>query len=308
MKETPSDMRSVERPRLSLEQKIMLMVHRYRAAEKRRMQKDAVRSKRLRMMALFALTVILLPALAILFSHSSANGAQAAFDRADRALASGHYAQATRDYEQIIARKGYSAPLLFNLGNAFYREGKWGLAILNYERALWLSPGDSAAAANLELTRQHVGLTAPVRNPLEKAARVLSANTLAWLGSAALAFIALGLVAGRLLGPTWRGWARATILAAMIVLALAGSGLGYWWMRLDRAVILAASPRARIAPASAAGVSFELREGQIVRERKTYGDFVLVYTDDGRSGWVKQQNLASIAPLKNSPVPANTQG
>ena len=296
MKEMPSEMRPFERPRLSLEEKIMLMIHRYRAAEKRRKQKETAHSKRLHLIALLALMVILLPSLAILFSHSSANGAEAAFDRADHALASGHYAQAARDYQQIMVRNGYSAPLLFNLGNAFYREGKWGLAILNYERALWLSPRDSAAAANLELARQHAGLPVPVLNPFERAARVLSANTLAWVGSAALAFVALGLVAGRLLGPTWRRPARATVLSAILVLALAGLGLGYWCTRLDRAVILAANSPARIAPASAAAVSFELREGQIVRERKTHGDFALIDAHDGQRGWINQQNLAPIVP------------
>jgi hypothetical protein len=47
MKKTPSAMGPEARPRRSLEQKIMLMVHRYLAAEKRRKQKEAVRSKRL---------------------------------------------------------------------------------------------------------------------------------------------------------------------------------------------------------------------------------------------------------------------
>lgn len=308
MKEIPSETRPLERPRRSLEQKIMLMVHRYRTAEKRRARSDAARSKRLRMIALLALTVIVLPSVAILLSHSSAHGAEAAFERADGALASGHYVQATHDYEQIMARKGYSGPLLFNLGNSFYREGKWGPAILNYERALWLSPRDSAAAANLELARQHAGLTAPALNPFERAARVLNANTLAWVGSAALAFVALGLVAGRLLGPTWRGPARATVLAATILLAVAGSGLGYWWTRLDRAVILANDSPAHMAPASAATVSFDLREGQLVRERKTYGDFALIRTDDGRSGWVSQQNVAPIVPPRFASVPAKRPG
>jgi hypothetical protein len=72
MKEIPSDKRAEDHLRLSLEQKIMRLVRRYRAAEKRRKQKDAVRSKRLRRMILSALTVILLPSLGIIFGHSSA--------------------------------------------------------------------------------------------------------------------------------------------------------------------------------------------------------------------------------------------
>jgi hypothetical protein len=46
MKPSLSEMNPGSRPRLSLQQKIMVMARRYRAAEKRRKQKDAVRSKR----------------------------------------------------------------------------------------------------------------------------------------------------------------------------------------------------------------------------------------------------------------------
>ena len=46
MKEIPPDIRTAERPRLSLEQKIMLLVRRYREAEKRHQRKEAARFKR----------------------------------------------------------------------------------------------------------------------------------------------------------------------------------------------------------------------------------------------------------------------
>jgi hypothetical protein len=90
MKEIPFDKTAEDHPRLSLEQKIMRLVRRYRAAEKRRKQKDAVRSKRLRMMILSARTVVLLPSLGIIFGHSSAGVTQVALDRADRGLSLGH--------------------------------------------------------------------------------------------------------------------------------------------------------------------------------------------------------------------------
>ncbi len=69
MKEIPSDTRTAERPRLSLEQKIMLLVRRYREAEKRRQRKEAARSKRLPMMFLSALPVTLSTHQAIPFYH-----------------------------------------------------------------------------------------------------------------------------------------------------------------------------------------------------------------------------------------------
>jgi hypothetical protein len=79
-------MRPVGRPGLSPEQKIMVLVRRYRAAQRRHKQKEAARSKRLRMAALLAFTGLLLPTLVVLFSHSSASGAQAVFDREEGGL------------------------------------------------------------------------------------------------------------------------------------------------------------------------------------------------------------------------------
>ncbi len=69
---------------------------------------------------------------------------QPALAAAAQAAAGGDYRAAVRNYEQILDREGFSAPLLFNLGNAWLRLGNPARAILNYERALVLSPHNAA--------------------------------------------------------------------------------------------------------------------------------------------------------------------
>ncbi len=52
------------------------------------------------------------------------------------------------------SRAGQWNPALFyNLGNAYFRTGDLGRAILNYERALALDPSQPEARANLQLAR-----------------------------------------------------------------------------------------------------------------------------------------------------------
>ena len=52
---------------------------------------------------------------------------------------------------------GYeSEELYFNLGNAFYKSGNLPFAILNYERAKKLNPGDEDIQFNLKLTKAQV--------------------------------------------------------------------------------------------------------------------------------------------------------
>ncbi len=114
MNEISSKKGLVERPRLSLEQKLMLIVRRYRAAEKRRKQKEAARSKRLRMVrfsssqssSFHAWPSSLAPALP---------AGQAGINQTDGAPAFGHYAKLAQEYEQIAVRR--LLPTLLFKGN-----------------------------------------------------------------------------------------------------------------------------------------------------------------------------------------------
>lgn len=61
------------------------------------------------------------------------------------------YDKAKEAYSKVLDEGYESAELYYNLGNTYYREGKLGYAILNYEKALKLSPGDEDIQHNLAL-------------------------------------------------------------------------------------------------------------------------------------------------------------
>lgn len=71
---------------------------------------------------------------------------------ADSAYVRQQYQQAINDYEQLL-KEGVSADVYYNLGNAYYRTDNITRAILNYERALLLQPGDKDIRFNLQLAR-----------------------------------------------------------------------------------------------------------------------------------------------------------
>jgi tetratricopeptide (TPR) repeat protein len=71
---------------------------------------------------------------------------------ADSAYARGEYQQAIKDYEALL-KEGASADLYYNLGNAYYRTENITRAVLNYERALLLSPGDRDIRFNLQIAQ-----------------------------------------------------------------------------------------------------------------------------------------------------------
>ena len=64
----------------------------------------------------------------------------------------GNYQQAINDYKELL-KQGASADIFYNLGNAYYRSGNLTQAILNYERASLLSPGNEDINFNLEFAR-----------------------------------------------------------------------------------------------------------------------------------------------------------
>ncbi len=273
-----------------LEQK----VKKFRLAERRRISEGKPGCRiEFRHLKALALSASLLAAVAF-SSIAHAASAGSAFERANAAFESGNDHAAISQYEAILAHDGYSAPVLFNLGNAFYRSGQFGAAILNYERAQVLAPRDASIAANLRLAREKAGVPAPAPNEVERVARILTPNTLAWTGSLALMTICLGIG----LGQFFPRFTRAKIIigvAVMTLLAVAAS-FAIRWPEFYRAIVITANAPARIAPAGTAAESFALKAGEAVIITKKYGQFILARTADGRSGWVSGKEIGRVMP------------
>ena len=62
---------------------------------------------------------------------------------ADQAYQENKFAEAITAYESILETEGESADIYYNLGNCYYKTKNIAKAVLNYERALLLNPGDA---------------------------------------------------------------------------------------------------------------------------------------------------------------------
>ena len=78
---------------------------------------------------------------------------QSIFQSANEAFSNKKYGQAIQLYESIVDKDYQSSELYFNLGNCFFQKKEWGKTILNYERALLISPNDTAIQQNLILAK-----------------------------------------------------------------------------------------------------------------------------------------------------------
>ena len=70
----------------------------------------------------------------------------------DSAYIKEDYATAIQVYETLL-KNGEAADVYYNLGNSYYKIGEIAKAVLNYERALLLQPGNNDIRANLEVAR-----------------------------------------------------------------------------------------------------------------------------------------------------------
>lgn len=70
---------------------------------------------------------------------------------ADKAYQESHYAEAIEKYEAILNNQGEAAEVYYNLGNSYYKNKNIAKAVLNYERALLLDPGNADIRFNLEM-------------------------------------------------------------------------------------------------------------------------------------------------------------
>jgi len=205
-------------------------------------------------------------------------------------------------WEGVLQRGSASGPLYYNLGNAYYRIGNIGQAILHYERARRLLPRDHDVVANLDIARLATvdRVEAPLRLIIWKwvdAVRdYFSLNELAAILIIS-GFLGLGIVIGWFFVPNkFRAGLRTAGIAVAAVYILTVSWYG-WRAVLngqEYAIVLAAKTDVCSAPDAASTQLFALHEGTKVRCGESLSGWINIQLVDGRKGWISVKDLAKI--------------
>ncbi len=223
----------------------------------------------------------------------------ATFDRANRAYEGGESEEAIRLYEQLVAYHISDAAVFCNLGSAYYRAGRLGPAIANYERAVQLEPGARAARHNLAFA---VGQTK--RRLLRPPPPVWEQVLLFWhyrltpFATRTFAILTWLLCWGVLALHAWRPYRllRSVALAVGIVaVAMACSA----WVKAHPAA-RAVAARARVplyrGASNAESLGMELYEGDRVTIERRMSGWAHVATVDGERGWAPASALIFVGP------------
>src|SRR5688572_8434831 len=116
-----------------------------------------------------------------------------AFAKANQAYSEGRFQEAADDYQALVDSGRWHANLFYNLGNAWFRLGDFGKAILSYERARALDPHHPEASANLRLARDEARALELRTDRIEKYASMATTTQYAVAASIALWFVLFGL-------------------------------------------------------------------------------------------------------------------
>jgi tetratricopeptide (TPR) repeat protein len=225
-------------------------------------------------------------------------------ERADSAYAQEHYQQAIADYEALL-KSGVSADLYYNLGNAYYRTDNITKAILNYERALLLSPGDDDIRFNLQMARSK---TIDKITPQSEMFFVTWYHSLvnlmsvdAWARTA-LFTLAIAIVLVLLYLFSDRMWLRKFgffgALALVIVFLLSNLFAFHQKRKLTYrtgAVIMTTSVPVKSTPSKNGTDLFILHEGtRVTITDNSMKDWKEIRVDDGKEGWIETNKIEII--------------
>ncbi|MGD9155014.1 MAG: tetratricopeptide repeat protein [Bacillota bacterium] len=232
---------------------------------------------------------------------NSANDPKAIFAAANSAYAKGHYRQAIKLYQRITSQGYQSGPLYYNLGNAYYKTGDAGQAVLYYEKAKRLSPGDADLRANLAYALQNVNEGASTwQNRLWETAVGSLTLEQSWIGASICFFILAGLLILVILKPErreqWKPWSQIfLVLAGLSFIALLSLAV---CTGIDRSrtytVAIKDGGRARFEPNAQATLHFVLPEGARTQILERKSGWSLVQRRDGVRGWVNDEYLEKI--------------
>jgi len=243
-----------------------------------------------------ALSILLIIVITVSTVHAQKDGERDPayiFYKANALYEDGKYDEAINVYKGLVDQSLESGNLYFNIGNSFFKKGELGKAILNYERAIKLIPGDSDLKSNYDFALSQVKNIVPAKSdPFHRKVlnlyRSFSMNGLTILLSAAyivlLSFVFIFFV----FKPGIRHRYVFTISLLIFFLISLYALSDRITSQNREAVLIAESSDAQFEPVDNATIHYTIYEGTKVYIVQEKMDWLKIRRQDGKIGWIKK--------------------
>ncbi len=219
-----------------------------------------------------------------------------AYNQGNRLYARKDYAAAAAAYEQAL-KAGPNPAVHFNLGNALFKSGKIGEAIVHYRRARYLDPRDADIAANLDFLRAYrvdkmMTAPSPLARLLDRALHRLSRRQ-----AGVLTAVSFALAGAFLAGWIVRRWPALGVAASAcaLVAAYGFATQRAWASEVDArpAVVAVPEVNALSGPSDEFKQILLLHDGTEVEIREARGNYLLVQLPGG-GGWLPKNTVERV--------------
>ena len=246
-----------------------------------------------------------IPASDIVENNVSVSGSDI---EAEAAYRQNSFAESIKLYESEIGKnkqiKKESPELYYNLGNAYFRDNQIAKAILNYERALLLDPGDSDIRHNLRFAKTRIEDKIDsadsffINQWIRSIQNLFSANRWAIIGI--VLFLALIIAVGSYVISTQITVRKISFYSGIVLLTLVIIANAFAFkqkikiVNRSTGIVMSASVSIYTSPDAHSQELFRLHEGSKVRIKREEGNWFEIVIANGSVGWLQKKNIEKI--------------
>ncbi|WP_337865012.1 tetratricopeptide repeat protein [Ignavibacterium sp.] len=216
----------------------------------------------------------------------------------------GQFEDAIKIYNSLIGEGYEGTSLFYNLGNAYYRTGKIGYAILYYEKALKHSPDDEDVMHNLQLAQLNI-VDKIEALPSFFVFRIWETvlgffSSEGWLILSYILLLVVLFALGFYFFAQNITQQRIAFYSFVFVLVLFFASVSLMIVKLNQeenlrfGVVLESSLTAKSSPDPQGKDAFVIHEGLKVRVEDKVDKWVKIRLEDGQVGWVENFSVGII--------------
>ena len=229
-------------------------------------------------------------------------------NEAEVAYINNNFAESIRLYEAQVSEhrsiNQESAQIYYNLGNAYFRDNQIAKAIVNYERALLLEPGDSDIRHNLRFAKTRIEDKIDsadnlfINKWIRSIQNLYSGNTWAIMGIVLfiLLIVAIGLymISTQIILRKVSFYSGIVLLSLVIITNVFAFNQKTKITNRSTAIIMSASVSIYTSPDAHSQELFRLHEGAKVKIKREEGRWIEIVIANGSVGWLQKMYVETI--------------